>query len=118
MATRTHVGVWLSKGVYRVTWTGLLNGDVGDDVDLGMFPDKSVQVEGTFGTGGTISVEGSNDGTNRRILNDSRGEGNPLTLTAADVRVVLENTKQVRPNVTAGDGTTSLSVSITGYSGR
>lgn len=114
MATRTHSGVWVQKGVYRVTWSGLLNGDVGDDVDLSRFPDKTVQVAGTFGAGGTLVIEGGNDGTNRTTLNDSRGETTgALSFTGADVRTVLENTSNIRPSVTAGDGTTSLAVTIT-----
>lgn len=114
MATRTHSGVWLSKGVYQVTWSGLLNTDVGDDVNLSMFPDKSVQVKGTFGAGGTVVIEGSNDGgTTRATLNDSRGETTgALSFTGADVRTVLENTQLIRPNVTGGDGTTNLTVII------
>jgi hypothetical protein len=113
MATRTHSGVWLSKGVYQVTWSGLLNGDVGDDVNLSQFPDKSVQIKGTPGAGGTLVIEGSNDGgTTRAQLNDSRGETNALSFTAVDIRTVLENTQVIRPNVTGGDGTTNLAVVI------
>lgn len=113
MATIQGVHVWIAKGVLKSTWASLLNGDVGSPLDAPNLPDKTVQIKGTFGTGGSINIEGSNDGgTTNHILNDSRGEGNPLTLTLADTRTINENPAQIRPNVTAGDANTSLTVII------
>jgi len=68
--------------------------------------DYSVQFEGTFGTGGSITFEGSNDGTNYRALTDP--QGNAITKTAAAIEQIEEAVRWVRPAVTAGDGTTAL----------
>lgn len=68
--------------------------------------DRTIQVVGTFGAGGTIVIEGTLDGTNFATLKDAGGTA--LSLTAAGIRTVLENVLAIRPRVTAGDGTTSL----------
>lgn len=111
MATRnaTNAGVAPVDTIgemYALTWTGLLNGDVGDAQGYAEFADKSVQVHGTFGVGGSITFEGSNDGTNWFPLTDL--QGNAITKTAAALEHISEATVFVRPHVTAGDGTTSL----------
>lgn len=113
MATRQGTGVWTGKRVHKWTVSGLLNGDQSSSHSGSRLSDKTVQVLGVFGTGGSVNIEGSNDGgTTWAILNDSRGEGSALTFTAADVRVVNEVPDLIRANVTAGDGTTSLTVII------
>lgn len=91
-----------------VTWSGLLNGDTGEQVSLTDFPDRTVQIIGTFGAGGAVNFEGSNDGTNWAILTDP--QGNAITKTSASIESVTETPRYVRPSVTAGDGTTDLSV--------
>lgn len=111
MATRTHVGQWLQKGVYQVVWSGLTGSDDGDGVDLSRFPDRTVHVSGTFDSA-TCTIQGSNTGVNYVALNDSRGEGNSLAFTAEDVKVALENPKMVRPLNSGGGGSTSLTVTI------
>lgn len=93
-----------------ITWTGLLNGDTGLPVDMNAFGDRSIQVTGTFGAGGSVRPEGSNDGTNYVQLRDPTSTA--MALTAADLKQILECSNFVRPNVTAGDGTTSLTVTI------
>lgn len=114
MATRQALTTQPVRGVLKVVWSGLLNGDQGSSEDLSDYPDQSVQITGTFGVGGSVNIEGSNDGSTFAILNDSRGEGNALTLTAADLRQILEGVVgRVRPNVTAGDGSTNLVVTLT-----
>jgi urease gamma subunit len=65
-----------------------------------------VQFTGTFGSGGSIQLEGSNDGTTWAILNDL--QGTTIVKTAAGLEGVAELTRYVRPRVTAGDGTTAL----------
>jgi hypothetical protein len=69
-----------------------------------------VQVQGTFGASGSVSVEGSNDGVNYHTLRDPQGVS--LTFTAAGLKAVLELTRFIRPRVTAGDGTTALTVTL------
>ena len=76
------------------------------------YADRSVQVLGTFGAGGNLRVEGSNDGgTTYGALTDP--QGNALNVTAAKVEAITEITLLTRPFVSAGDGTTSLTVAFT-----
>lgn len=93
-----------------VTWTGLLNGDFGAPVQWVDYADRCVQVTGTFGTGGSVTLQGSNDGTNWATMADP--QGNALTFTATKLEQALELPVYVRPAVTAGDGTTNLTVTI------
>jgi len=97
-----------------VTWTGLTftTTDSGDPVQWVDFADRCVQVTGTFGTGGSVSLEGSNTGNTNEFIVLSDPQGNALTITAARIEQVLELPRYVRPRVTAGDGTTNLTVTI------
>lgn len=94
----------------RVKWVNMANGDVGDTaVELGYYSDRSVQVTGTFGTGGSVSLKGSNDdGTTWATLTDPAG--NAITFTSTGLKQILQLPHKIRPEVTAGDGTTSLTV--------
>jgi len=93
-----------------ITWTLLANGDSGSILEMPGSSDRSVQVTGTFGVGGNLRIEGSNDGTNYSVLTDP--QGNALDFTATKIEAVLELTRYIRPRVTAGDGTTSITVSM------
>jgi len=113
MAIRAHTTLDGSVGTKVIQWTGLLNGDTGEPYEFsGRYADKSVQVSGTFGTGGKCVVEGSNFVSSPvwATLNDAQGSA--LEIIAAKIKQVLENTNQIRPNITAGDGTTSLTVTM------
>lgn len=94
----------------RVLWENMANGDVGDTaVRLGHYADRSVQVVGTFGAGGSVSLKGSNDGgTTWATLTDPAG--NAITFTSTGLKQILHLPHRIRPEVTAGDGTTSLDV--------
>jgi hypothetical protein len=94
-----------------VTWSALTttNSD-GSPFEFQDWADRCVQVFGTFGAGGSVSIQGSNDGTNWATLNDSNGTA--LTFTAAGIKQALETAVYIRPKVTAGDGTTSLTVTV------
>lgn len=95
---------------HLVTWGPMANGDVGLPIDMPGAADRSVQVVGTFGAGGNLRLEGTNDGTNYAVLTDP--QGNALDITAAKIEAVMELTHKVRPRVTAGDGTTALVVTM------
>ncbi len=97
-------------------WTGLTKRtlDTGDPLNLPHFADRSVQVKGTFGTGGTVIIEGSNDRetdtpTYAPLVDP---QGNAISFTAAGIEQILESTYLIRPRVTAGDSTTDLTVTI------
>jgi len=56
-----------------VTWSGLLNGDTGTPLEEPDFGDRTVQIGGTFGAGGSVTLQGSNDGTNWVAVTDPKG---------------------------------------------
>jgi len=59
--------------------------------------------------GGTITIEGSNDGgTTFNTLNDP--QGNPLTFTADKSEQLLENPEQIRPRASGGGASMDVSV--------
>lgn len=93
-------------GIVTSTWAAMANGDSGTPVQLDAFADRSLQVTGTFGVGGSCTLEGSNDGVNYFALHNP--QGTLIAQTAAGLVQILELTLWVRPRVTAGDGTTSL----------
>lgn len=79
----------------------------GEWIAWAQWADRSVQVTGTFGAGGNLNIEGSNDGgTTAAILTDP--QGNALSFTATKIEQITEVCELVRPKVSAGDGTTSL----------
>jgi hypothetical protein len=101
------------RGMVKIIWSGLANGDTGAPVACGRFADRSVQVKGTFGASGSVSIQGSLDadgsGTFDTLVDQS---DNNLTITTAKIESVQQLTQYIRPNVTAGDGTTSLTVTL------
>jgi len=109
--TKTDVSTAYDFG-WVVSWTGLTNTTSDDGSPAEMFggADRSVQVHGTFGTNGTCLIEGSNDGTNYYTLTDF--QGNALSITSAKVDSIAEITRYVRPRISNGDGSTSLTVTI------
>lgn len=101
---------FLQDRVWRTEWSSLADDEAGDAASLSKWPTKSVQVSGTFGASGSISIEGSNDGTEWTVLTDGLGED--LTFTTAGLKEIYQNTQFVRPHVTVGDGDTDLKVVI------
>jgi hypothetical protein len=103
MATVSGSKTTLDSPNARVySWTAIGNGDDGSPLEAHDHADRSVQVIGTFGSGGTLVLEGSNDGTNWVTLTDP--QGNDVSFTAAGIEQVQEITRYMRPNCTAGDG--------------
>lgn len=105
--TRISHGHDVAAELYE--WASMSNGDTIAWLTLPIKADKVVHVYGTFG--GSVAIEGSLEtGTpaNAVTLNDSRGEGNPLTFTANDIRTVLEPVLQIRPNPGAGVTNTTV----------
>lgn len=105
-------------GTRTITWAALGNGDTGQPLESNNLSDKTVQIFGTFGTGGSVTLQGSND---PRVISNPGSDvwfpltdpqGNAITKTAASGEQIMENPRWVRPSVTAGDGSTSLTVII------
>lgn len=96
----------------KITWATMANGDTGSPISFPEYYDRSVQVKGTFGAGGNCRIDGSNDGgATYAALNDRNN--NALNIAAAGLKAVNENAEMMRPNITAGDGTTALTVIMT-----
>jgi len=95
--------------IIKYVWLNMANGDDGSPRELPAFADRSVQVVGTWGAGGELSIEGSNDGgTTWAVLSDPLGRA--LAFTANDIQNITEISELIRPRVTGGDGTTLISV--------
>lgn len=105
-----HVGndkYWLH------TWPNLDNTDTGRPVRKSDLAVKTVQVTGTFGAGGEVTIQGSNDGTTWFTMTTTDATGAAAaTFSAAGGAKLVENPRYIRPNITGGDGTTDLTVTI------
>lgn len=99
------------KSVIKVVWAAMANGDTGAPFRMAQWCDRSVHTYGTFGAGGNMKFQGSNnDGTSYIVLTDP--QGNALDKTAESIEAITEITELVRPNISAGDGTTALTVAL------
>lgn len=74
------------------------NGSGGAAYGMDIYPDKTVQAEGT----GTVTVEGCFDGTNWTALKDVAGNAISLDATAGAMSVILENPALIRVVNTGG----------------
>ena len=99
-----------SVNMYSYTPMTFSGTDVGVAQEMPGSADRSVQVSGTFGTGGNLRIEGSNDGITYAVLTDP--QGNALDFTTAKIETVMEIVRFIRPRITAGDGTTSLTCTM------
>ena len=116
MAVRPIIPTKLSRGSHKWEWNTLLDNDTGAPLDkeggCPNFADKTVHIKGNFSGPATIVIEGSNDGVTWVTLTDPAGAA--LSFTSEDLKVILENPENIRPHVTAGDGSTDLDVFIVG----
>lgn len=94
---------------HLITWANMANGEVGVPFKMPRSADRSVQVDGTFGSGGNLRIEGSNNETYYPLTDP---QGNALNITSGKIEAVTEIVVSLRPSVTAGDGTTSLTVTM------
>lgn len=99
--TNTNLKPSLGSAIQTV-WSGGATGDVCAPLDLPSYKFQSVQVSGTFG-GGTVTIEGSNDGTTWNALVDSFNGS--LAFTSAGFKEIGVNARYVRCNITAGTAT-------------
>jgi hypothetical protein len=92
-------------GVVKATWT-LAAGDTGQKVGFSMYPDKTLQVTGTFGSatlrGSNLDLPSDVTAADWGTLSDPQGVD--LTFTAGSVAVIAENTLWVSPITTGGSG--------------
>ena len=117
---------FVSTGVTNadlVVWYNLDSDDSGKPIKFAKYSDKTVQFYGTFGSGGTVVLEGSNDPrANPENANHANAvwftltdaQANTVEKSAAAGEVVQENPLWLRPRVTSGDGTTSITCALCG----
>lgn len=119
MATASGTSVWIARGVLKHTWTLTSLVTVGRPATLASLPDKTVHVRGTFATKTVVLVGSNQDATTAQAslttqaLNDTRGESNALSFTAANVVQVLENPNLIYPKISSlGTGASAASITI------
>lgn len=118
MATDNPATITENGSFTEITYfyDGLDNGDDGTHLTLKASATIDFQVVGTFGSGGSVSIEGSNvpapGATDGNYFVCTDVHGNAATYTSAAGDAITETPKHVRPHVTAGDGTTDLDVYI------
>ena len=95
------------------TYTALASGDTCTAEYMPGLTDKTVQVTGTTGSGGTITIEGCNDGTNFVTLHDVFGNS-LAAIVPGTVYQINEAAAWVNVVVNSGDGTTALNVILAG----
>jgi len=78
--------------------------NLGQPIQLPRFAEKTIQVYGTWGSSGSVKIEGSLLPESPSWIGLADPQGNDLTLTASKMEQILENIYQVRPNVIAGTG--------------
>lgn len=90
-----------APGVKRNLWETLTESDTAEALELGDTDTLAscVQIVGTFG-GATITIQGSNDGTNWANLEDL--QGNALSFTSAAIADFSTAAAYIRPNATGG----------------
>lgn len=118
---RAFTHTWINKQTVKCVWSGLDGDDSGMAVDLSGFPDKTVQIIGTIGTGPpTITLWGSNDP--RVIVDRAAGTlfgaktadwvkaqdslGNDFAKTTLGGDVIVDQYQWYAPVVTGGTGVT------------
>lgn len=123
MAVIDPVPVISDNGSYVriMKWTPLTEADSGSSIELPQLPDKTVQAYGTFGSGGAVTIYGSNNPADKAIepsnassswtpLTDVDGLGN-IVLNSTKGAQILENYRYIACEVTAGTGV-SVTVQI------
>jgi hypothetical protein len=90
------------------TWTPLTtaNSD-GQPAQYTGSAERTIQVSGTFGAGGTVIWEGTLDGTNWFQVKDP--SSTLISFSAGGLKAILEDPIFVRPRISSGgDGTTAI----------
>lgn len=111
-------------GCILVVWSPLTTTNrKGKAVQLADYPGKCVIVTGTYSAGSpSVAIEGANGpGTagnptappiDADFSNCNDPSSTALTFTSQRIEEVLENPTWIRPNLTGGDGSTSLTVAL------
>ena len=90
----------------------LANGEAGEPLESAPYADKTVHFFGTFGSGGKVDLEGSNDPTKTEWFPLVDPQGNAISKSGNSGETILENPRFIRPRVVTGDGDTAITVVI------
>ena len=115
MATRPFTVDELRPNVIAVTWSGLLDGDDGAPYESAYMPEKTVQAFGTFGAGGEITWQCSNQAaslppTDYDTLDNFANK--PIVRTDITVDLCAQNARVIRPLISAGTGVNLTAIAI------
>lgn len=108
-------GERLPAGTIVLTWTPLTTTNTdGAWVLLPNYPDKTVQVYGTFGAAATVVLQGSNEtGAPSNPITLTDQSDNAISKTAAGIELVAQNPLKIRPLLASGgDGSTAITVKL------
>lgn len=100
---------WIGPSLRQARWAALASSENGETWDCGQFGDKTITVTGTFDTA-TITLLGSNDGTNWFTIQDFLGTN--ITFTASGMRTLGNSPRYIRPSAGAGAGSVNVDVII------
>jgi hypothetical protein len=120
VATIANVTTRLASGVYQTRWpasgagTFAASGDLGTDLRAAEFPQKHVEVGGTFTGAPTVIIEVSDDGVTYVPAEDDGGAA--ISFAAAGVATAFLPNAYVRPRLTAGAGAATVFVIVNSYS--
>jgi hypothetical protein len=116
MATVIPTIVRDNENMVTFTYTPMANGDDGSPIPpiWSEYSDRSIDATSTMGVGGSLTAQWSNTGvtTEYRAATDTTGTAIALTVTNTG-KQITEVSKFLRPKVTAGDGTTAITATIT-----
>jgi hypothetical protein len=102
MATIQPQVTYPEKGVVKVLWEAMGNADTGAPYVGARYADKTITLEGTWGSA-TIVVQGSNSGSTYFQLENN--ENASISSTADAIHGIRENTMYTRPVSSGGTGT-------------
>jgi hypothetical protein len=98
------------KSLVSVSWSGLKFGDEAEAFDLGSVASASVQLSGSFGEGGSVALEGSNNGEYFIPLKDVYGS--LLVRNKPSIDSLGQHVRFVRPAVKSGDELTDVKCTL------
>lgn len=93
-----------------LSWALTTTNTDGAPLEWTQWADRCFQAVGTWG-GATLTIQGSNDGTNWAPLSNAAG-GTAATFTADGAKSIIELPRYVRPNLTTPGTGASVAVTL------
>lgn len=93
-----------------LSWALTTTNTDGAPLEWTQWADRCFQAVGTWG-GATLTIEGSNDGTNWAPLSNAAG-GTAATFTANGAKTIIELPRYVRPNLTTPGSGAAVAVTL------